>query len=207
MKIQSLVLVLLIFLSSCATSALFKPGKQIITKGVLVNQKDKVNVVVLLNYTSSFEQSRNFKSKVVKGGLNKVDSIKFTTALNTFLSKELPYHQIEINPIEYNFVDSILDDIPTNSDDDIAVEIADKINEKSKILIIYARFNRYVSVDGGMYGTVGATTDFYQIISHAIILEDNSVLYHKSNFLSTFHNGNRFYRKSVSRILKDAFNK
>ena len=207
--IQALILVLCF--SSCTVSSIFRPGRQIVPKGLLNKVKDTVKVVTVFSYSNSSGDNRHFKTRVAENQGEVIDSIKFVKSLDTFLSKRILHYPLVMNPINYNFVDSILDGITkyndVDNDIDLSYELSKNIKDSGAILIIYARFNFMHGISSSTLGSPGDGTDKRQIISHAILMNKGALLYHRSNMISSVFRGNKFYQKSVSRVLNDAFKK
>jgi len=205
MKIQIQLVILVLILSSCAISAINRPGRQIITKGFLKNLTDTVKVVTVFSYSHSFADYRRSKSRVADNQWKIFDSIKFVKELHTFLDKRNFNFQLVINPVNYSFVDSILDIIHPSSDFDLSHQLSNNIQDSNTVLIIYARFNINSAIDHSILGPIGETTFQDQITSHSMLIKNRTLVYHQSNFINTLFKGNRFYRRSIYKVLNDAF--
>ena len=206
MKIQTVFL--LLFLNACTRSSIHIPGlrrpwHQIVTKGVLNNFTDTLKVITVFSYSESFENRRFYKSLVANTQHWRSDSIRFLIELDTFLSKRKMYYQFVKNKDNFNFVYPILDRISPNSDTSLSYQLSKNINDSNTLLIIYARFNINHIIDRDF----GSTTPVEQIISHAIITKNGTLLYHRTNYIRAIFPGNKFHRKSITKVLDDAFKK
>jgi len=210
MKIQTAFL--LLFLNACTVSSIHRPGlyrpwQQIVTKGVLNDFTDTLKVITVFSYSESFEKRRFYKSLVANTQHRRSDSIRFLIELDTFLSKRKMYYQFVKNKDNFNFVYPILDRISPNSDTSLSYQLSKNINDSNTLLIIYARFNINQRLDRGGSATFGSTSPVEQIISHAIITKNGTLLYHRSNYTWSIFPGNKFHRKSITKVLDDAFKK
>jgi gamma-glutamyl-gamma-aminobutyrate hydrolase PuuD len=86
-------------------------------------------------------------------------------------------------------------------------QLLKNIKHSNTVLIIYARFNIDQMLDGSLSIRVGSTTDVEQITSHAIIIKNGTILYHRSNFIKSIFRGNKFHKKAIKKVLNDAFKK
>ena len=210
MKIQTVFL--LLFLNACTRSSIHIPGlrrpwHQIVTKGVLNNFTDTLKVITVFSYSESFENRRFYKSLVANTQHWRSDSIRFLIELDTFLSKRKMYYQFVKNKDNFNFVYPILDRISPNSDTSLSYQLSKNINDSNTLLIIYARFNINQRLDRGGSATFGSTSPVEQIISHAIITKNGTLLYHRTNYIRAIFHSNKLHRKSIPKLLDDAFKK
>lgn len=206
MKIQTAFL--LLFLNACTVSSihrplLYRPWHQIVTKGVLNDFTDTLKVITVFSYSESFENRRYYKSLVANTQHRRSDSIRFLIELDTFLSKRKMYYQFVKNKDNFNFVYPILDRISPNSDTSLSYQLSKNINDSNTLLIIYARFNINQLLDLSR----SVTSPVEQITSHAIITKNGTLLYHRTNYIRSIFPGNKFHRKSITKVLDDAFKK
>jgi len=211
MKIQIKLAVLILF-SSCTISQIQRPGPQIVKKAILSTLTDTVKVITVFSYSNSSNYRRYFKSRIAENQGKVLDSTKFVKELNTFLFKHILHYRLLMNPVNFDFVDSIFDDGTTYNDADnyidLSYELSKNLKDISAILIIHVRFNvDYNSISISTLGVSGKPDDRRQIISHAILMNKGALLYQRSNVISSVFHGKIFYKKSISRVLNDAVKK
>ena len=191
MKIQIKLAVLILF-SSCTISQIQRPGPQIVKKAILSTLTDTVKVITVFSYSNSSADRRYFKSRIAENQGKVLDSTRFVKELNTFLFKYILHYRLLMNPVNFDFVDSIFDEITTSKDTDnyidLSYELSKNLKDTSAILIIHVRFNVDQSIGGLNLGSPGETIEFRQIIFHAILMNKGTLLYHRSNVISSvFH--------------------
>ncbi len=207
MKVQFQIIIYLIFLTSCVVSATQRPGHQIISKGILNQVKDTVKVLPLFSYSNSFEDNQQFKNFAADNKRKINDSIQFIKELSDFLSEQNFKYKLATNSLSNFLIDSIVGRLTEGNQVELSSQFYSNVNGHSPILIVYANFNVNQNLGYSTLGPAGQTTAQYQITSRALIIKDSVVMYHRSNFLNSLFKEKVFYRKSISRILSDAFKK
>lgn len=207
MKVQIQIVVYLLFLSSCVVSAIQRPGYQIISKGVLNQTKDTVKVFTFFSYSSSFEDNQQFKNFAADNKRKVNDSIQFIKELSDFLSAQNFKYILATNSLSSILIDSIVGSLTNKNLVELCSQFCFNINSHSTVLIIYANFNVNQNLGYSALGPAGQTTAQYQITSRALVIKDSVVMYHRSNFLNSLFKEKVLYRKSITRILNDAFKK
>lgn len=207
MKVQFQIAIYLLFLTSCVVSATQRPGHQIISKGILNQVKDTVKVHPFFSYSNSFEDNQQFKNFAADNKRKINDSIQFIEELGGFLSAQNFKYKLVSDSLNSFLIDSIVSRLSDWNQVELSSLFYSNINSQDPILIVYANFNVNQNLGYSTLGPSGQTKAQYQITSRALIIKDNVVMYHRSNFLNSLFKEKVFYRKSISRILSDAFKK